>query len=501
SEEDEEIVQKAFSRTFQDPSNLSERFIKFIDKCLDDYETIKGYYAPYTTLVQASGTGKSKLLINVAEKIMTVYCCLRDSKSSGYPFRSDIANILVRDFMNEQEAIATYLAYICACFQKMQEFDRDFKEWMDWHTNKISQEKFWRDVENRMGDIKSHLMKCSKDSETTELVKKYLVKKKHIERKGSVKYLFAFDEAHTLISKNDGNKSVGKNSLFYYIRRALILLPKEAGIFAIFTDTHSNISNFSPVSYLDPSKRVAEEGFILFEPFYLLDTVDMNVNFKKVMTLKESADPQHFFQYGRPLWGALLMPSSDTKGMESEHIIELAMDKLIGGKFFSVWKKDLKDSQKKIDILETLAILGPRLCIEVAPQSGYAPDLIANNMRLCINILEDRKYVVTSMPTEPVLAEASARIMNDPHVSLTELINQLSEALKKGVVEAGYRGELTARLLLLNAWDCCIKKKNEKEKSFDDTDIIFRFVTIEDFLRSLLADNVYEKIENRLEKK
>ncbi|CAG8854769.1 20013_t:CDS:1, partial [Gigaspora margarita] len=254
----------------------------------------------------------------------------------------------------------------------------------------------------------------------------------------SVKYLFAFDEARTLISKNDGIKSVGKNSLFYYIRRALILLPKEAGIFAIFTDTHSNISNFSPVSYLDPSKRVAEEGFILFEPFYLLDTVDMNVNFKKVMTLKESADPHHFFQYGRPLWGALLMPSSDTKGMESEHIIELAMDKLIGGKFFSVWKKDLKDSQKKIDILETLAILGPRLCIEIAPQSGYAPDLIANNMRLCINILEDRKYVVTSMPTEPVLAEASARIMNDPYVSLTELINQLSEALKKGVVEAGY---------------------------------------------------------------
>ncbi|CAG8851697.1 29892_t:CDS:1, partial [Racocetra persica] len=159
SEEDEEIVQKAFNRTFQDPSNLSERFIQFIDKCLDDYETIKGYYAPYTTLVQASGTGKSKLLINVAEKIITVYCCLRDSKSSGYPSRSDIANILVRDFMNEQEAIATYLAYICACFQKMQEFDGDFKEWMDWHTNKNSQEKFWRDVENRMGDIKSHLMK------------------------------------------------------------------------------------------------------------------------------------------------------------------------------------------------------------------------------------------------------------------------------------------------------------------------------------------------------
>ncbi|CAG8831448.1 30742_t:CDS:1, partial [Racocetra persica] len=239
---------------------------------------------------------------------------------------------------------------------------------------------------------------------------------------------------------------------------------------------------------------VAEDGSQLFAPFYLLDTVDMNVNFvnfKEATTLKESEDPQHFFQYGRPLWGALLMPSSDTKGMEPERIIELAMDKLIGGQFFSVWRKN------QIKMLDTLAILGPRLCVEIAPQSEYAPDLIANNMRLCIKVLEDRKYIVTAMPTEPVLAEASARIMNDPHISLTELINKLSEALKKGVVEAGYRGELTARLLLLNAWDCCIKKK-----ILDDTNIsknYFRFVTLEEFLKSLLVDNVYEKIKNRLE--
>ncbi|CAG8841880.1 12447_t:CDS:2, partial [Gigaspora margarita] len=472
NEEDEEIVQKAFNRTFQDPSNLSERFIQFIDKCLDKYETTSNeYYAPYTTLIQASGTGKSKLLISVAEEIMTVYCCLREFGSSGYPPRSNIAGTLIKEFDSEQEAKATYLAYICACFQKMQDFDGDCKKWLDGHTNKNLQENFWRDVENRMKSIKDDLMKF--------------------------KYLFAFDEARMLVGKKGGSKNVEKNSPFYYIRRALILLPEGSGIFAVFTDTHSNISNFSPTSYLDPSKRVAEEGYLLFAPFYLLDTMDMNVKFKEVMTLKESEDPQHFFQYGRPLWGALLMPSSDTKGMKSERIIELAMDKLIGGQFFSFWKKKVH-----IGILDTLAILGPRLCIEIAPQSSYAPDLIANNMRLCISVLEDRKYVVTSMSTEPVLAEASARIMNDSDISLTKLINQLSEALKKGVVEAGYRGELTARLLLLNAWDCCIKKKILDEKKTNDTNIsknYFRFVTLEEFLKSLLVDNVYEKIKNRLE--
>ncbi|CAG8522319.1 12399_t:CDS:2, partial [Dentiscutata heterogama] len=137
--------------------------------------------------------------------------------------------------------------------------------------------------------------------------------------------------------------------------------------------------------------------------------------------------------------------------IELEHIIELAMNKLIGGQFFSIWKKEVQ-----IKILDTLAILGPCLYIKIAPQSGYVSDLIANNMRLCISVIEDCKYFVISMPTEPVLAEASARIINDPKISLTELINKLSKALKKGIVEA-------------------------------------------EFLKSLLADNVYEKIKNRLE--
>ncbi|CAG8854348.1 42131_t:CDS:2, partial [Gigaspora margarita] len=121
--EEEEVVRKAFVRDFRDPSDLSERFMFFISKCLCEYETTKDYYAPYTTLIQASGTGKSKLLMNFAENIMTVYCCLRDPKSSGYPSRSHIAKTLLDEFDNERKAIVTYLAYICACFQKLQEFN------------------------------------------------------------------------------------------------------------------------------------------------------------------------------------------------------------------------------------------------------------------------------------------------------------------------------------------------------------------------------------------
>ncbi|CAG8826329.1 32652_t:CDS:2, partial [Racocetra persica] len=300
------------------------------------------------------------------------------------------------------------------------EFGEDSKLWINELLDENLQEDFWRDIECRMKDIKSQLMECTNDNETTEMASKYLVDNKFIRRKGSVKYLFAFDEAR-------------------------ILSRDFCNIYSI----HSNISDFSPVSYHDPSLTISERGVQLFEPFHLLDTVDMNV--KEIITLKESEDPHHFFQYGRPLWGALLLPPGEAKGMAPERIIELAMDKLIGGENFSIWKKRAKNN---IGILETLAILGPRLCIEISPQSIYMPSLMANNMRLCINVLRSHEYIITEMPTEPLLTEASTRIMNDPYISLTELINQLSSALKNGVVEGGYRGELVARLLLLNAWDC-----------------------------------------------
>ncbi|CAG8740733.1 27252_t:CDS:2 [Dentiscutata erythropus] len=92
-----EIVRRAFDREFQNPNDLLERFLNYIDKCSHEYHLYNTiYYAPYVTLTQASGTGKSKLLKKVAENVTTIYCCLRDYNSNGYPFRSFITNVLLK---------------------------------------------------------------------------------------------------------------------------------------------------------------------------------------------------------------------------------------------------------------------------------------------------------------------------------------------------------------------------------------------------------------------
>ncbi|CAJ0760084.1 12756_t:CDS:2 [Entrophospora sp. SA101] len=66
--EEEEIVHKAFDRTFQDPSDLSKRFMNFIENCLCEYEMSKEYYPPYTTLVQSQWHRKIKIIEEFCRK-------------------------------------------------------------------------------------------------------------------------------------------------------------------------------------------------------------------------------------------------------------------------------------------------------------------------------------------------------------------------------------------------------------------------------------------------
>src|SRR5688572_17582801 len=95
-------------------------------------------------------------------------------------------------------------------FKKLQVFNGSCKEWIDERTNKNSQADFWKDVECRITDITRELMKNPTDHEMTELINKYLDGEKIITRKGSVKCLFAFNEARTLI-----NKKAERETLFY----------------------------------------------------------------------------------------------------------------------------------------------------------------------------------------------------------------------------------------------------------------------------------------------
>jgi hypothetical protein len=271
-------------------------------------------------------------------------------------------------------------------------------------------------------------------------------------------------------------------------------LPRYSGIFAIFTDTISRISNFAPKSELDPSLRISEAGEKLFPPFYILDTIDIYA--KNPQTPREAEDPAFMFRWGRPLWGSLLEAQSHNMALTSDRIIDLARDKIIGGTNFTSWKQD--KSRKTFSAAETLSILGPRLCIDVSPWTSLSSQLVSNHMWLCLHVSEQRDRIATSLPSEPILAEAASRIMNDPSVDVSELLNVLASTFKEGVVLGGYRGELVARFLLLRAWDVACDKRIQSTTLTVNNQYSLS-MPLGDFLKSLLASEAYEKLAPHLE--
>jgi hypothetical protein len=72
---------------------MTNEFNQFILALATNW-TPSSYAAPYTTIIQGSGSGKSFLMKQMAKKHFTFFACLRSKGSDGYPPRSQIAQTL-----------------------------------------------------------------------------------------------------------------------------------------------------------------------------------------------------------------------------------------------------------------------------------------------------------------------------------------------------------------------------------------------------------------------
>jgi hypothetical protein len=146
-----------------------------------------------------------------------------------------------------------------------------------------------------------------------------------------------------------------------------------------------------------------------------------------------------------------------------------------------------------------LAALGIRLMLEFEPSRESADreaKLVERHMRVAYSVPKHRQYLHGGTPSEPVLAEAAGRIMNEMNNSLAIL----TDSLKAGLISRGERGELLARLLLTLAHDKCVKfdPKKAHEALYSKPVPLFRFLEAlvgPDHMKRILAskpDNVHD---------
>ncbi|KAG9295623.1 hypothetical protein G9A89_005316 [Geosiphon pyriformis] len=111
------MLKTAFRSTLMKPrEDYVDVFFRHLEQCAMSW-TSQQFYAPYTSLVQASGTGKSRLLreLAVEKNVLVIYICLRDPESKGYPNRSDIATELTGKAYSEAHYLAFLVALFCKC--------------------------------------------------------------------------------------------------------------------------------------------------------------------------------------------------------------------------------------------------------------------------------------------------------------------------------------------------------------------------------------------------
>ena len=137
----------------------------------------------------------------------------------------------------------------------------------------------------------------------------------------------------------------------------------------------------------------------------------------------------------------------------------------------------LTSEQKATKSDGELAALGTRLMLEFEPLRESADRearLMEGHMRIAYSVPKHRHYLRGGAPSEPVLAEAAARIMSDMPMLLATLANYL----KNDLISKGERGELVTRLLLTLAHDKCVQFDHKKahEAQYSKPIPLFRFL-------------------------
>jgi hypothetical protein len=365
-----ESVIRAFETDYKDVGLLGG-FSEYLEACGRQWSKDEDiYYAPYGTIFQSSGMGKTRLLRQFAEAGNTLlYINVNDPACGSYPRphhglhtyftgsitvdTSEIERLFQLRLVSFIEVLLEHLDTHAAHTVKS-----EVRRVIDMLWGKENRPELEEAVKDKDCSTKLDVNMWVKDANelSQELLKNYQNKtllqielelKNCLEEKFRrvcdifveersdryVHVILAFDEARTMINTK-GHKG---SPVFTGIRRGLRSLP--SGFFCIFTDTTSNLANFAPHSGIDPSlrPRLQQEHSELFPPFFAFPTFDMYAPSPDELlndTLDCSAEKitrlfnyGRIAKYGRPLWNVLFCA-----GLTSKELEQFAKRKLFSGK-------------------------------------------------------------------------------------------------------------------------------------------------------------------------
>jgi hypothetical protein len=534
-------MEQALHLRYSDPTNIAGHFISTLERHSRDWDS-STFYAPYLSLVQSSGIGKTRLLSEVAENgVLVVYLNLRSGRESGVPVHIPFSTTFL-----EWKSELQYARFLFVVLKKI----RDSKITPSDLLRQCMTGSFWDKIDKMVNscsipldNVGSECQKVLNEIES-QLAKPLLLEPEHDDEQDKstsseepptllempakeperLKVAFAFDEARHLLNDDDDDDAElvalggrGQSS-FAELRRALGKLPNRSGVFAVLTDTFSKVSYLSPAKYLDPSWKVSKSGLKLFPPYYFCSMdlanplnssrsippdwtcvdvyaakpTDSIVSYESKAVLKDVGTARHLARFGRPLWiSTYLFATKLFRNLSNVEamLIKLARSKMIGGLDFELWPSAAPDIQ-----LNIFALL---MCVydvaaHVLPQA--IETMVASYMCVLGYVSEDRQIVYGKYASEPMLVEGAAQCLQK--YGLNKALKQYLQYIS--LLSAGETGEFIARVILLNSIQSALEESRKQLPMF----IYSQKITLQSYLMHLLcradAETLIGKVPRKL---
>jgi hypothetical protein len=467
---------------------LKKWLLAYIDQCLERFEANK-IYSPGFPIVQSSGTGKTRLVSEVAGEVLTIYvnCKLAQHRSPSSVV--DVFKRIANDWEKLKEAKVKQVGSekilpldreklkIDTPLQAMDELSKPSKE-RSWERLKAEDEiyKILNEAINFVLGKKDEGMSPKEifnlfffDDRQNETWNSILSKVEMNSKRGEEDdissnslnkplIIIAFDEATGLLTNE------GEFNLFRIIRACFtdkkVHRLIKAKICFLWLDTSSSVANFAPQREKDSSLREVVSTDLM-SPFILRYEDTLEKDFDKRMVKnngyeilekrKLSEEGKHpndaeylsFLRLGRPLWGT----QCDLSPTVTADDLEKAIKEALG---LARAKLCFKSAGINYDFIDAISVVSCRVPLRFQNYAILAERMIAQNMATLVDVDEVRHRLYAKYVHEPLLAYAASDIMKSSRNNITE---HLLDLVRYDVSKKGWRGEMVFCFGLMDTID------------------------------------------------
>ncbi|KAI9464839.1 hypothetical protein HD554DRAFT_2174896 [Boletus coccyginus] len=443
------------------------------------------FYAKFCSIVQSSGTGKSRMLTQLSKKgVIVIYMNLRGEKDKlGFPPRDPIPSQILTQFPLTEGAYRTVCyAFFIALFDTLEEYlstghatrnakagvIRWVRQMCDMSDPPVSTARadFFREVHKRYSKVHADLtnaiqatvMKRTMMPQGTDvdeaadklreltLSEASALASDQLEPDSAARLITAYEKMSSSLEKIFADDS-DRPKLVVAVDEAHPLTPlltqgtyrpadvycrvvnvyshhQNHAVWVVFASTTSKVADFSPPNQKHNSDRVAVSGQKLFPPYTQLG-------------------------WDQSALGLGEIDIEDVSRVITSWV-SLKDRPYIAG-------KSARHSTGHV-----ISVLGQRFGLNVTfghPDSvEHLESGVASHLRICLATTMDRNWRFTSYPSEPLLSCVAARRSARRAWKAEDCFgNSVLKAVNSGMIDVGQRGELASRLLWLLAKDLFVR--------------------------------------------